>query len=171
MEYRTITLRVLVVALFLTTTFNLFAQEEPSVSNSLRDQWTEMIKSSETYKDHKIIKVDKLGDYRNALGDSLSAYSSSIDAMKKEKGQINEELKVLKSELDAVKMSLLESEEMNGSISFLGLSLKQTTYNIVVWSIVALLAVLVLAMYTKMKKVCSVAKRIKTSYSKIKIYI
>ena len=163
MEYRTITSRVLVVALFLTTTFNLFAQEEPSVSNSLRDQWTEMIKSSETYKDHKIIKVDKLGDYRNALGDSLSAYSSSINAMKKEKGQINEDLRVLKSELDAVKMSLLESEEMNGSISFLGLSLKQTTYNIVVWSIVALLAVLVLAMYTKVKKVCSVAKRIKTS--------
>ena len=59
------------------------------------------------------------------------------------------------------------SERENAKIGFLGLSVRKGFYNAMVWSIIALLATIVLVVYTRIKHVCSVVKRVKSAYSKI----
>ena len=152
-------------ALFFSTVYNLSGQEEIPPSNNLRDVWAEMLKSSETYQEYKIIKLTKLAAFRNAMGDSLSAYSNSIDALNTDKAKIMAELKATNSELAEVKILLTEMEKVDAEIAFLGLGFKKTTYNVMVWSIVVLLVVLIFTMYVKIARVVRKAKRIKTSYS------
>lgn len=170
MKKRILTLSVLMVALMITTIPRLFGQEteqEDVSKNDLRSQWEELIKSSGTYADKKIIRITSLSEYRNALGDSLTQYANTIESLKSEKSKTELENNALKSELEAVKAELEASEKLNDNMSFFGLLLSKSAYNIIVWSIVVVLIVVILVMYARMKKVAQSAKRIKSSFTQV----
>ena len=77
------------------------------------------------------------------------------------------ELKAIQAELNIIKDKLMVSERENAKIGFLGLSVREGFYNAMVWSIIALLATIVLVVYTRIKHVCNVVKRVKSAYSKV----
>lgn len=154
------------VALTLTITFESYGQQEES-STTLRNQWAEMIKSSETYNDYKIIKINKLQEFRSVMGDSLSSYTGSLESLKSEKEKVATELEYLKTDLEQVRAQLLASQAQIDSIGLLGISMGKNTYNVVVWSIIAVLGAVVFIIYARIKRVCEVVKRVKTAYSKI----
>jgi len=172
MKYRILTMLVLVVALVITTSPQSFGQEQGQEQveppkNDLRSQWAELIQSSGTYLDKKIIRITSLSEYRNALGDSLTSYTNSIESLKAEKSKIELETNALKSELESVKSELEASEKLNDNMSFFGILLSKAAYSIIVWSIVVLLVVVIIVMFARMKKVVQSAKRIKTSFTQV----
>lgn len=159
---------VLVVALMITTMPQSFGQEqEEEPKNDLRSQWAELIKSSGTYLDKKIIRITSLTEYRNALGDSLTSYTNSIESLKAERNKIELENSTLKSELETIKEELAASEKLNDNMSLFGILLSKSVYSIIVWSIVALLIVVIILMFARVKKVAQSAKRIKNSFTQV----
>tara|TARA_R110002072_G_scaffold1254_5_gene10201 strand:- start:2727 stop:3419 length:693 start_codon:yes stop_codon:yes gene_type:complete len=172
MKHRILTMLVLVVALIITTMPRSFGQEqeiaqEEEPKNDLRSQWAELLKSSETYLDKKIIRITSLSEYRNVLGDSLTSYTNSIESLKAEKSKIELETSALKSELETVKAELAASEKLNDNMSFFGILLSKSVYSIIVWSIVALLVVVIMLMYGRVKKVAQSTKRVKASFTQV----
>ncbi|PIQ48903.1 MAG: hypothetical protein COW03_07855 [Cytophagales bacterium CG12_big_fil_rev_8_21_14_0_65_40_12] len=158
-------LLVFSLALYIATESQSTAQT--NASNTLRDQWTSMINSAESYNEYKIIKLTKLQDFRGAFNDSLNSYSAKLAELKTESAQLKTEVESLKSDLTEMSNNWQLSKSTNAEISFLGLTFRKSFYNALVWSIIALLSIVVFVMYSRIKRVCSVVKRVKGAYSRI----
>ncbi|MBO3696906.1 hypothetical protein [Roseivirga sp. E12] len=152
-----------VLVLLLTLSFTVYAQENKPLRNILSDIMSE----SESYEEYKVIKTSKLLNFRSAMIDSISAYQLQIKNLEMTAVETKAELKSIQTELDLIKERLQISEEQNAEIGFLGLSIKKGFYNALVWSLIGLLATIVAVVYTRIKHVCSVVKRVKSAYSKI----
>ena len=158
-------LLVFSLALYMATESQSTAQT--NASNTLRDQWTSMINSAESYNEYKIIKLTKLQDFRGAFNDSLNSYSVKLAELKTESAQLKTEVESLKSDLTEMSNNWQLSESTNAEIGFLGMNFRKSFYNALVWSIIALLSVVVFVMYARITRVCSVVKRVKSAYSRI----
>uniref|UniRef100_UPI004047751F hypothetical protein n=1 Tax=Roseivirga sp. TaxID=1964215 RepID=UPI004047751F len=158
-------LLVFFLVLYMATEFQSNAQT--NTSSTLRDQWTSMINSAESYNEYKIIKLTKLQDFRGVFNDSLNNYSVKLTELKRESAQLKTEVDLLKSDLEEMSNNWQLSESTNAEIGFVGLSFRKSFYNALVWSIIALLSIVVFVMYSRIKHVCSVVKRVKGAYSRI----
>ncbi|OEK01254.1 hypothetical protein BFP97_06895 [Roseivirga sp. 4D4] len=152
-----------VFVLLLSLSFTVYAQENRPLRNILSDIMSE----SESYEEYKVIKTSKLLNFRTAMIDSISAYQLQIKNLEMSSIETKAELKTIQTEFDLIKEKLQISEDQNAKIGFLGLSVKKGFYNALVWSLIALLATIVVVVYTRIKHVCSVVKRVKSAYSKI----
>lgn len=152
-----------VFALLLTLSFTVYAQE----NTSLRTVLSDIMSESESYAEYKVIKTSKLLNFKSAMSDSINAYQLKIKNLEMSAVETKAELKAIQTELDIIKDKLMTSETENARIGFLGLSIRKGFYNAFVWSIIALLTTVVVVVYTRIKHVCSVVKRVKSAYSKI----
>ena len=114
----------------------LSAQES---SNTLEDQFTDVIDNSNRYQDYKVVKIYKLNALRTSVLDSISALEgrlqSASDTISSKDGKISS----LSLELDKTKLDLAESRKKEDGISLFGMLLNKGTYNMIMWSLVALL--------------------------------
>jgi len=152
-----------VFVLLLTISFTVCAQE----NTPLRTVLSDIMSESESYQEYKVIKASKLLNFRTAMSDSINGYQLQIKNLEMSVVETKAELKTIQVELNIIKDKLMVSERENAKIGILGLSVRKGFYNALVWSIIALLATIVLVVYTRIKHVCSVVKRVKSAYSKI----
>ena len=152
-----------VFVLLLTLSFTVCAQE----NTPLRTVLSDIMSESESYQEYKVIKASKLLNFRTAMSDSINGYQLQIKNLEMSVVETKAELKTIQVELNIIKDKLMVSERENAKIGILGLSVRKGFYNALVWSIIALLATIVLVVYTRIKHVCSVVKRVKSAYSKI----
>ena len=152
-----------VFVLLMTLSFTVYAQE----NTPLRTVLSDIMSESESYQEYKVIKSSKLLNFRAAMSDSINDYQLQIKNLEMSVVETKAELKAIQAELNIIKDKLMVSERENAKIGILGLSVRKGFYNALVWSIIALLATIVLVVYTRIKHVCSVVKRVKSAYSKI----
>jgi len=152
-----------VFVLLMTLSFTVYAQE----NTPLRTVLSDIMSESESYQEYKVIKSSKLLNFRAAMSDSINDYQLQIKNLEMSVVETKAELKAIQAELNIIKDKLMVSERENAKIGFLGLSVREGFYNAMVWSIIALLATIVLVVYTRIKHVCNVVKRVKSAYSKV----
>ena len=152
-----------VFVLLMTLSFTVYAQE----NTPLRTVLSDIMSESESYQEYKVIKASKLLNFRAAMSDSINDYQLQIKNLEMSVVETKAELKAIQAELNIIKDKLMVSERENAKIGILGLSVRKGFYNALVWSIIALLATIVLVVYARIKHVCSVVKRVKSAYSKI----
>ena len=152
-----------VFVLLMTLSFTVYAQE----NTPLRTVLSDIMSESESYQEYKVIKASKLLNFRAAMSDSINDYQLQIKNLEMSVVETKAELKAIQAELNIIKDKLMVSERENAKIGFLGLSVRKGFYNAMVWSIIALLATIVLVVYTRIKHVCNVVKRVKSAYSKV----
>ena len=152
-----------VFVLLMTLSFTVYAQE----NTPLRTVLSDIMSESESYQEYKVIKASKLLNFRAAMSDSINDYQLQIKNLEMSVVETKAELKAIQAELNIIKDKLMVSERENSKIGFLGLSVREGFYNAMVWSIIALLATIVLVVYTRIKHVCNVVKRVKSAYSKV----
>ena len=152
-----------VFVLLLTLSFTVCAQE----NTPLRTVLSDIMSESESYQEYKVIKASKLLNFRTAMSDSINGYQLQIKNLEMSVVETKAELKTIQVELNIIKDKLMVSERENAKIGILGLSVRKGFYNALVWSIIALLATIVLVVYTRIKHVCSIVKRVKSAYSKV----
>lgn len=113
---------------------------------SLRTQYDQMLDASNRFQRFKVIRQDFLASFIANVSDSLSGYSEEIGSLKAtigdQKTKIDEQAITI-GERDAKITALSEEKD---SISFLGLPLSKTMYNVAMWAtIIGLLAALLFA--------------------------
>ena len=153
--------------ILLLTTTNLVLAQDQTQALSLSNQLTDIINGSESYEHYKVIKTTDLTKFRSTMLDSVNAYQGRIQHLETDLAALRADFTTLKEQFDQTQLQLEESEAQNASIPFLWTIMDKSVYNIIVWSLVALLAVAIGILYFRIKHVCAVVKRVKSAYSKI----
>lgn len=131
----------LLLFLCLTISFVAFAQETTEEDNSIKGQFDKIYRISTTYQSYKVIDRDKYDNLK----------SNVLDTLKNSKKLISEKDNLLKAERENVeelnislkktKIELETALEKENSVSLFGAHLNKTTYNLILWTIIVLLAV------------------------------
>jgi hypothetical protein len=136
------------ILIFLLYSFSGYSQQEETGNQTLNEQFNEMLESSETYTEYKVIKRTTLGEFSRAVQDSLSESRSEIAGLNSEVSDLNGQVSQLTTRISDLEAQLEESERLRESLAFLGIEMNKATYHTLVWIIIGGLVVFGVFAYT-----------------------
>lgn len=123
----------------LSISLSIYSQETTESSNSLENQFDNIYRTSSSYQVYKVISKERFQQLKLNVLDSIKSSKKIINIKNNqlfiEKNKIEENKALLKN----TKLALDNALKSEDSISFLGIQLSKTTYNISLWSIVSIL--------------------------------
>ncbi|OAD92705.1 hypothetical protein A7A78_02000 [Aequorivita soesokkakensis] len=129
----------LTLPLFLFT-LNITAQDTIQVKkNTLNEQMTDAFDKSNSYQEYKVVKKTQLATLKRNILDSVSSLEKKISSQDSELKQQKSEIDSLRQNLKNTQQSLTTSKEKEDGIAIFGILTSKTTYNAIMWSIIALL--------------------------------
>ena len=129
------------------TTSMLFACLYAVGQDSLNVKYQNMIQTTETFNQYKVIPRTRIDAFWTEVMDSLRDGSATIKALRQEIAVQSDTISSLSSANTSIQSQLDESLTLNDSIAFVGVNLSKTTYHLIVWGIIVVLAVLAVVAY------------------------
>jgi hypothetical protein len=122
-------------------TIPFFAQEATNdvQSNTLEEQFVQVVDKSNNYQDYKIIQKSKINQLRINILDSIKNLKSTIESTNLEIIQKKNQIDSLTSDLKNTELELANSIEKENAIDFFGIETTKSTYNALMWSIISVL--------------------------------
>jgi hypothetical protein len=115
------------------------------LKNSLKEQLNYLEEHTRIYDSYRAIREDMFQKLKVNVSDTLAAANSKISALNKTRSTLNLTIDTLKSNLESTKTRLDEMTKSKNSISVIGLEINKSSYNKVMWTILAgLIAALVI---------------------------
>ncbi|HZH86602.1 MAG TPA: hypothetical protein VFD77_04745 [Brumimicrobium sp.] len=140
---------IFISTLFIGLGFVGISQEQ---NNTIKAQFTDLIKKSNSYQDFKVIKTSKLGVLQRNIQDSLTSLEKAIvnsdKTILEQKSTIdsnNRQIESLKTELD-------QAQKNVDNIEFLGTPTHKSSYSFIMWSIVIVLFSVSVILFLVFKK-------------------
>lgn len=130
---------------------------------TIEEQFDVLLKNSFPYENFKNVR-DYLPRFKKNTLDSLNALQEQIEVQGKTIGNQDANIDSLKLELGNTKEIIAQRD----SISFLGMSIEKGTYNIIVWSIIIVLAILLFFFIQRYKSNIQTAKESKDAADEIR---
>ncbi len=128
-----------------------------------------MLESSESYTEYKVIKRTKLNEFSRAVQDSMAISRNQISALKSEVSDLKSQVKQLSSRITDLETQLAESEKLRESLVFLGIPMNKATYHMIVWVIIAGLAVFGVFAYTSFMRSNKVTSKTKKEMTELEL--
>lgn len=111
--------------------------------NSIKEQLNYIEQKTRIYEFYRAIREDMFQKIKINVNDTLTAAGNSIMLLRAERSVLRSTIDSLTTLLETTKVSLEEMTRTKNSIKVLGLEVNKTSYNSVMWIIVAgLLAIL-----------------------------
>lgn len=124
------------------------AQDDPTGSDqSISGTYKYLYENSETYNAYKVFKISSVNALMDKVQDTLRFYKQTFSDTRQEIADLNSTIENLNSKIDELDQELKATQKVAGSISFLGLLISKATYNVILWSIIAGLIVLLVIAY------------------------
>lgn len=144
---------ILLFIVLFTTTISFGQSTKKFIdTGSVSNQFDNLIKNSNRYQDYKVVKQTWLIKLKSNVTDSISASKKELSLAYK---SINNQ----KKSIDSLKLALNTSEKsianLSGqieSISLLGIQFEKGTFKTIMFSIIGLLAILLIAFVSKFKQ-------------------
>lgn len=114
---------------------------------TLNEKYDEMIESTETFNQYKVIPRTTLDEFWSEVQDSLQINRITINSLNIQAKTQEDTVKSLTTQRDSAQSKLDESLNRNESISFLGIDFSKTAYHFMVWGIIIVVAVMAIAFY------------------------
>lgn len=127
--------------------FLLFFASQVPGQDSLNKKYIDIIESTETFNQYKVIPRSTIDAFWGEVVDSLQENSQKIIKLADQVRIQADSIRALATKKNTIQNQLEESLTLNDSISFIGLSLSKMAYHFVVWSIIIILAVLAFVCY------------------------
>ena len=124
-------------------TFFVNAQDSiPTVSkNSIEDQFNEVVDGSNSYQDYKVIKKLQINKLRENILDTISSLETRMDSAQNKIDTQRATISSLENNLDKINEDLALSQKKENGIEILGIITEKSTYNTLMWSIIAILLI------------------------------
>ena len=158
------TTKSLILLSFLVVSTSFFAQDN---SNSIENQFINVIDKSNNYQEFKVIKKTKIYNLRKNVLDSISALEAKIGTSQSEIERQKTEIESLTQNLGTTQSNLTASIEKEDGIEILGMLTKKSTYNTILWSIILGLIAILGFLFYKFKNSHAVTKAVKLKYDEI----
>ncbi len=114
----------------------------PDWSGNIKQQFDEVYIKSGKYQDYKVIKAFWFQKLKKHTLDSMLSLQKNIVENKKEIEKLNSEIVALKSDIDKKTQTIKGLEGQKDNIELFGVQMNKTSYNILLWSIIGVLAFL-----------------------------
>lgn len=129
---------LLAIALLLCTNF-LFAQEKSTTNPSIDQQFDELIKTSNNYKQYEVVRKSSLVELQNNTQEVINGLQKEISTYKSDIGGHEKEMAKINASLTETSQKLKEVTKSKQEISFFGIPTNKTTYKTIMWGIVLIL--------------------------------
>ena len=138
------------VAIGLVNMFPFFVQAQTTmpdmlVKGTLREQMDYVQEKTRIYEDFRAIREDMFQKMKKNAVDSLNAAKTEISVLKNKTRTLNLTIDSLNTSVGAISADLDRMTKTKNSISLLGIEINKTAYNAVLWTIIAVLAGLLIA--------------------------
>ena len=133
----------------------LFAQEK---TNTLEDQFTDVIEKSNRYEDYKVVKIYKLNNLRKSVLDSVSGLEQEIEDIQSNYQQERQTTAQLTSDLDTTRSQLAEAKKKEDGISLFGAIIKKSTYKMMMWGIIGFLLFVLAVLFLRARRGHSITR-------------
>ena len=125
------------------------SQEEKQYPATIEGQFDELVDKSGNWEKFKLVKKESIYTFKKTLLDSIRGQKSllreKLDTISVQSSRIKElnlNIQNLQSELD-------KEKNRNDSIDFFGLTIEKGVYSIIVWGIIAVLAILLVVFISR----------------------
>lgn len=135
----------LIFAMLLLCTVNVKSQTtmpEELNKNTVKDQLKYIEDHTIIYEKYRAIREDMFQKLKVNVSDTISLAFNRIAALNKKTLSLKQTIDSVKTELQTTKTNLDDVTRSKNSIKILGLELNKTAYNSVMWTIVAVLIIL-----------------------------
>ncbi|GJQ06103.1 hypothetical protein [Capnocytophaga cynodegmi] len=110
--------------------------------NTLNEQFETLVEKANSWQSYKIIDRAKLGSYQKNVIDSLQSIKSKIQAQQDIINGHEGEVKKLNEKISELENNLEKTQNEKDSVNFLGFLLPKSTYSLMMWSFLLVLACL-----------------------------
>ena len=158
------TAKYLLLLCFLVVSITGFSQDD---SNSIESQFIKVVDKSNSYQKYKVIKKTKIEGLRKNVLDTIEMLELKIATSKDQIGNLKSKIELLTKTLDTTKSKLAASIEEEDKIEAIGLVMKKTTYNTLLWSIITGLLGLLGFLFYKHKNGHEITKNTKLRLTEV----
>jgi len=120
-----------------------FAQEVPATQekpNTINQQFEDMMESSNTWQEYKVVKRTTLDLLQRNTQDSLNGFKTQVSTFDDQLDERDTKISSLNASLKETQNTLEETRANVSSIGFLGIQMSKGGYKSLMWIIVAVLA-------------------------------
>ncbi|MBV6646763.1 MAG: hypothetical protein KI790_15000 [Cyclobacteriaceae bacterium] len=121
---------------YLLTLLSFFFLIDAGSAQSLDTKFEEMMTKSETYEVYKVIRITRLNEFWGETQDSLIARNTEIGQLTSDVTELQGNLSRQQEALAQINAELQSVKAITGSISFIGIDFKKSTYHLLVWGII-----------------------------------
>ncbi len=158
-----------IIILFLLFISSLAFSQTENPNPTLQQQFQDMLESSETYTEYKVIRRSKLSDFSRAVQDTIAVNRNQISSLNSEVSELKSQVNQLTTRIADLESQLTESEELRESLVFLGIPLNKATYHLIVWIIIAGLVVFGLFAYTSFMRSNKITSKTKKEMKELEL--
>lgn len=143
-------------------TASLAVAQSETQDQDLEAKYRDLIETSETFQQYKVIPITKLNNFEKQLVDTLQKYNEQIQQAERQKLQAQQTADSLRAEVLLLSEELEETKEQVDAILFFDIPMTKTAYNVMLWTIVGILIiglVLVYLLYLNSQRVTKQSKQ------------
>jgi hypothetical protein len=141
---------------------------ETLLNGSIQEQFNYIENKTRIYEDYRAIREDMFQKLKNNAIDSLLKAKNNNDGLSSLSGNLKTRIDSLNASLDVTKEQVKELTTTKNSIRILGIEINKTSYNSLMWLIVAALAALLAIGFLAFKRNVTVTSATKKELNDLK---
>ena len=148
---------------FLLGNLSSYAQSSPEFldSGDLATQFRQLIDQSNDYQEYKVVKKTWINTMQTHISDSLTRQKEALATANRTIADQLATIETLNTQLSTTQDSLLQVREEKNSMALLGVSTEKSTYRIIMWGLIGLLAILVIVFLVRFRSSNAVSSQAK----------
>ena len=118
---------------------------------TINDQFRYIGEKTKIYENYRAIREDMFQNLSRNVRDTLTSIKNSVSSVRSANLQLTEKVDSLTSVLLQTQSQLEEETKTKNSLKFLGINIRKTAYNIIMWGVVVILGAMLAAGYRSFK--------------------
>ena len=143
---------IIVIFIFLGAASNSQPIPDEYKKGSIPEQLNYLEAHTRIYENFRAVREDIFQIITRNTKDTLAGSNKRINNYMLEIATLNSRIDSFNKSLETTKISLEETTQMQNSISVLGVGINKTVYNIIMWSIIGIIALMLFIGYVIFKK-------------------
>jgi hypothetical protein len=136
--------------------------------NSLKEQMNYLEERTKIYENYRAIREDMFQKLKGNIADTISVAKNNIAALSIETEILKHSIDSLSGYLKTVQTNLEDITRTKNSIKVLGIEVSKVIYNLIMWTILALLTGSIIMGFLLFKRNLSITNNTKKEYQELK---
>jgi uncharacterized protein YlxW (UPF0749 family) len=146
------------ILLNLTLTAQIKLRDSVAPDPSLQGQYQLMLSKSKTLYGSKLVNPSRLSQFWQSVHDTIRTERKRSSTAQSQIATLQKEVSGLKSQISGTESSLAATNAQMDQITFLGIAFSKSSYNMTVWTIITVLALVLAIVFIRSAKSVQEAK-------------